>query len=166
VGVLAGVLISAGAAFAASAPAPSAPAGFAITKLAAPAPASASNCDDLAFLEGHLFMGCQNKTLSVGGGGYSTLIEYTTAGAVVNTWSIKDKIDGTPFVQHLNTTKGLVYVDATGSTTPLTLNGSPVSTTTSSSGGSSNTGLIVAIIVVALVLLAGGAYWLRGRAAS
>jgi uncharacterized protein HemX len=72
----------------------------------------------------------------------------------------------TPFVQHLNTTKGLVYVDATGSTTPLTLNGSPVSTTTSSSGGSSNTGLIVAIIVVALVLLAGGAYWLRGRAAS
>jgi hypothetical protein len=54
----------------------------------------ASNCDDLAFLEGHLFMGCQNKTLSVGGGGDSTLIEYTTSGAVVNTWIIKDKIDG------------------------------------------------------------------------
>jgi hypothetical protein len=93
-GVLVGVLLSAGAAFAASAPTPSVPAGFTITKIAAPVPASASNCDDLAFLEGHLFMGCQNKTLSVGGGGNSTLIEYTTAGAVVKTWSITDKIDG------------------------------------------------------------------------
>src|SRR5258708_15474543 len=92
--VLCSFPIFAGSAFAASAPTPSVPAGFAITKIAAPAPASASNCDDLAFLEGHLFMGCQNKTLSVGGGGDSTLIEYTTAGAVVNTWSIKDKIDG------------------------------------------------------------------------
>ncbi|HWX96415.1 MAG TPA: hypothetical protein VNZ01_06135 [Solirubrobacteraceae bacterium] len=81
-------------AVAAAAPAPSVPTGFSITKIAAPAPSSASNCDDLTFLEGHLFMGCQNKTLSVGGGGNSTLIEYTTAGAVVNTWSITDKIDG------------------------------------------------------------------------
>lgn len=93
-GVVIGVVSFAGAAFAASAPAPSVSAGFAITKLAAPSPASASNCDDLAFLEGHLFMGCQNKTLSVGGGGNSTLIEYTPSGAVVNTWSITDKIDG------------------------------------------------------------------------
>jgi hypothetical protein len=73
---------------------PSVPSGFTITKIAAPNPASASNCDDLAFLEGHLFMGCQNKTLSVGGGGKSTLIEYSLAGAVLNTWSITDKIDG------------------------------------------------------------------------
>ena len=93
-GVVFSFLIFAGAAFAASTPAPSVSAGFAITKIAAPNPASASNCDDLAFLEGHLFLGCQNKTLSVGGGGNSTLIEYTTAGAIVNTWSIKDKIDG------------------------------------------------------------------------
>src|SRR5258708_3377180 len=93
-GALVGALSSAGAALAASGTAPSVAAGFSITKIAAPAPASASNCDDLAFLEGHLFLGCQNKTLSVGGGGNSTLIEYTTAGAVVNTWSIKDKIDG------------------------------------------------------------------------
>jgi hypothetical protein len=85
------VLMAAAAALAA---APSVPAGFTITKIAAPAPASASNCDDLAFLEGHLFLSCQNKTLSVGGGGSSTLIEYTTAGTVVNTWSITDKIDG------------------------------------------------------------------------
>jgi hypothetical protein len=66
VGVVIGVLISAGAASAAAAP--SVPVGFTITQIAAPAPASASNCDDLAFLEGRLFMGCQNKTLSVGGG--------------------------------------------------------------------------------------------------
>jgi hypothetical protein len=411
VAVLAGIaisaLISTAAAIAASGPTPSVPAGFTITKIAAPVPASAANCDDLAFLEGHLFLGCQNKTLSVGGGGNSTLIEYTTAGAVVNTWSITDKIDGmaadplnhrvivsldedanthlatitpsaasgqqvtpytyspdprgastppalrtdggtdqvsvdraghilitashagtktgtavfkvvltppssptgtgtatlsptfpdnataangntgtgsvnlalgdvdsgaivpqdsprfggsyvitdqtalelvfatnifngsgltvlktqfglddllwatsnggtlyvvdkgatatlpavsasalykvtgpfvkntvlasndgigdqvvtvnltngklTPFVQHLNTTKGLVYVDASGSPTQLTLNGSTSSPTTSSSGGSSNTGLIVAIIVVALALLGGGAYWLMRR---
>jgi hypothetical protein len=93
-GVVFSLLLFAGVASAASAPAPSVSAGFAITKIAAPVPASASNCDDLAFLEGHLFLGCQNKTLSVGGGGNSTLIEYTTAGAVVNTWSITDKIDG------------------------------------------------------------------------
>ncbi|HEV2924179.1 MAG TPA: hypothetical protein VGW98_09120 [Solirubrobacteraceae bacterium] len=92
VAVVIGVLAFAGAAFAAAAP--SVPPGFTITRIAAPAPASASNCDDLAFLEGHVFMGCQNKTLSVGGGGDSTLIEYTPAGAVVNTWSITDKIDG------------------------------------------------------------------------
>jgi hypothetical protein len=79
----------------------------------------------------------------------------------------------TPFVQHLNTTKGLVYVDASGSVTQLALNGSSAipaagTTKTGSSGGSSDTGLIVAIIVVGLALLGGGAYWLmrRGRTAS
>jgi hypothetical protein len=83
------------AAAAVSAPTtPVVPAGFTITKIAAPSSAAESNCDDLTFLEGHLFMGCQNKTLSVGGGGNSTLIEYTTGGSVVNTWSITDKIDG------------------------------------------------------------------------
>jgi hypothetical protein len=79
---------------AASSPQPSVPAGFTITRIAAPAPATASNCDDLAFLEGHLFLGCQNKTLSVGGGGNSTLIEYSTGGQALASWSIKDKIDG------------------------------------------------------------------------
>jgi cobalamin biosynthesis Mg chelatase CobN len=77
----------------------------------------------------------------------------------------------TPFVQHLNTTKGLVYVDASGSTAQLPLNGSTENaasnstTTTKSSEGSSNTGLIVAIIVVVLAL--GGGYWFvrRGRTA-
>ncbi len=92
--VLIAIAISGAAAYGASTPAPSVPAGYTITKIAAPAPASASNCDDLAYLEGNLFMGCQNKTLSVGGGGNSTLIEYTPSGAVVNTWSIPEKIDG------------------------------------------------------------------------
>ncbi len=77
-----------------AAPKPSVPAGFTITKIAAPAPKTASNCDDMAFLEGHLLVGCQNKTLSNGGGGNSTLIEYTPTGSVVQMWSIKDKIDG------------------------------------------------------------------------
>lgn len=85
--------LSAGSALAAP-PVPSVPAGFTITKIAAPAPAMAGNCDDLAFLEGNVFMACQNKTASVGGGGDSTLFEYTPAGAVLNTWTIKEKIDG------------------------------------------------------------------------
>jgi hypothetical protein len=88
-----GIPLSAGAALAASSTAPTVPAGFTITKIAAPAPATASNCDDMAFLEGNLFVGCQNKTLSTGGGS-STLIEYTPTGSVVNTWTIKEKIDG------------------------------------------------------------------------
>jgi hypothetical protein len=94
--VLAGLALAATGpvtAFAAKSPKPSVPSGFTITKLA-DAPKGAGNCDDLAFLAGHLFMGCQNKTLSNGGGGNSTLVEFTPAGAVVNTWTIKDKIDG------------------------------------------------------------------------
>jgi hypothetical protein len=77
----------------AAATAPSVPAGFTITKVA-DAPKGASNCDDLTFLAGNLFIGCQNKTLSNGGGGNSTLVEMTPTGTVVNTWTIKDKIDG------------------------------------------------------------------------
>lgn len=80
-------------ALAASATKPTVPAGFKITKLA-DAPKGASNCDDLALLDGHLFMGCQDKTLSIGGGGNSTLVEFTPTGTVVKTWSVKDKIDG------------------------------------------------------------------------
>jgi hypothetical protein len=73
----------------------------------------------------------------------------------------------TPFVQHLNTTKGLVYVDASGSTTQLALNGggeaaSGATGTRTSSKGSSDTGLIVGIIAGVLVVLGGG-YWLMRR---
>ncbi|MGH2866554.1 MAG: hypothetical protein ACRDNK_03165 [Solirubrobacteraceae bacterium] len=72
---------------------PSVPRGFTIHKLAF-APQGATNCDDLAALDGHLFMTCQNMTQSAGGGGNSTLVEYTGGGAVVATWSIPDKADG------------------------------------------------------------------------
>jgi hypothetical protein len=89
-----GYLLGATTASAAASPQPSVPAGFTITKIATPAPAAAGNCDDLAFLEGHIFMACQNKALSVGGGGNSTLIEYSPSGQVLVTWSITDKIDG------------------------------------------------------------------------
>jgi hypothetical protein len=76
-----------------AAPTPSAPAGFTVTKLAA-APSGATNCDDLARLDGHLFMTCQNATLSTSGGGNSTIVEYADDGTVINTWSILDKADG------------------------------------------------------------------------
>lgn len=81
------------AALAAAPAKPTVPSGFTISKLVA-APKASMNCDDLAFLEGHLFVGCQNKAMSSGGGGNSTLVEYGLDGGVVNTWSLKDKIDG------------------------------------------------------------------------
>jgi hypothetical protein len=73
-----GVLAASHAPVAVAAPAvkPTVPAGFTITKVA-DAPQGASNCDDLAFLDGHLFMGCENKTLNTGGSGEITLVEVT-----------------------------------------------------------------------------------------
>jgi hypothetical protein len=87
------VLIAASAPPAVAAAGPTVPAGFTITKLAN-SPANAKLCDDLTFLDGHLYLGCQNKTLSAGGGGDSTLAEYGLDGTLVKTWTIKDKIDG------------------------------------------------------------------------
>ncbi len=81
------------AAVAAPAARPTVPVGFTITKVA-DAPQSASNCDDLGFLDGNLFMGCENKTLNTGGSGESTLVQVTPAGTVVHTWSIKHQING------------------------------------------------------------------------
>lgn len=72
---------------------PSVPPGFTIQKLAA-APKGATNCDDLAYLDGHLFMTCQNITQSTGGGGNSAVVEYAGDGSVINNWSIADKADG------------------------------------------------------------------------
>jgi len=87
------LLGSCSSAVAARSPAPSVPPGFTIQKLAA-APKGATNCDDLAYLDGHLFMTCQNATQSTGGGGNSTIVEYASDGSVVNSWSIPDKADG------------------------------------------------------------------------
>lgn len=67
--------------------------GFVLKQLAVE-PAGATNCDDLAYLDGNLYQGCQNKTMSAGGGGNSTLVEYLLSGAVVKTWSLRAKIDG------------------------------------------------------------------------
>lgn len=72
---------------------PSVPPGYTITKLSG-APKGVTNCDDLARLDGHLFMGCQNAAMSAGGGHNSTLLEYADDGALLNRWSIPDKIDG------------------------------------------------------------------------
>jgi hypothetical protein len=82
-----------GTAVAASSPAPSVAPAFTIQKLA-PAPKGATNCDDLAYLDGHLFMTCQNMTQSTGGGGNSTIVEYGVDGSVINTWAVVDKADG------------------------------------------------------------------------
>ena len=60
-----GMLWSAALAPAAPSAVPSVASGFTITKIAAPLPSGAANCDDLGFLDGHLFMGCQNKTGSL-----------------------------------------------------------------------------------------------------
>jgi hypothetical protein len=93
--VLLASLIPAATALAATSatPKPKVAAGFTITKLA-DAPNGATNCDDLARLDGHLFTGCQNMTQSGGGGGSSTIVEYADDGTVVNTWSLPDKVDG------------------------------------------------------------------------
>jgi hypothetical protein len=88
-----GLLVAAPPAALAAATNPTVPSGFTITKVA-DAPNGAANCDDLGFLDGHLFMGCQDKTLSSGQGGDSTLVEYTLTGTVLHTWSIHHKIDG------------------------------------------------------------------------
>lgn len=89
-----GLLFAASTALAAKpSPAPSVPGGFKIQKLAS-APKGATNCDDLARLDGHLFMTCQNMTQSTGGGGNSTIVEYADDGTLLATWSLKDKADG------------------------------------------------------------------------
>ncbi len=85
--------LSAGGVAGAAAATPAAAPGFTVAKIA-DAPARATNCDDLALLEGHLFMTCQNATLSGGGGGSSTIGEYGENGALVRTWSLPDKADG------------------------------------------------------------------------
>jgi hypothetical protein len=89
----ASVLIFDSTAAAVSSPAPSVAPGFTIQKLAS-APKGATNCDDLAYLDGHLFMTCQNMTQSTGGGGNSAIVEYAVDGSVINTWSVVDKADG------------------------------------------------------------------------
>jgi hypothetical protein len=90
---LATVLALPGPAPAAAPSGPTVEKGFTIQKLASP-PTGTTNCDDLAYLDGHLFMTCQNVTQSTGGGGNSTILEFADDGTIVNTWSLVDKADG------------------------------------------------------------------------
>ncbi|MGI8904413.1 MAG: hypothetical protein ACR2IP_12340 [Solirubrobacteraceae bacterium] len=80
----------------------------------------------------------------------------------------------TPFVRGLTTTKGLVYVNASGSVTQLPVAGSAAAPAApaskpaaihkpSSSAGGSNTATIVIVIVVVLLLLGGGGYTMMRR---
>ena len=64
----------------------------------------------------------------------------------------------TPFIHGLNTTKGLVYLDPSGTSAALIPNGSP-----DPDPRSSNTGLIIGIVLGALALLALGGF-VRWRA--
>lgn len=87
------LFVATGTASAAAHKAPTVAPGFTIAKIAS-APRGATNCDDLAYLEGHLFMVCQNLTTSFGGGGNSTIVEYADDGSVLTTWSLPGKTDG------------------------------------------------------------------------
>jgi hypothetical protein len=67
-------------------------AGFAISLIAV-APRGAGNCDDIASLDGHLFLACRNAVLSTGGAS-GTIAEYTENGSLINAWSIPDEVAG------------------------------------------------------------------------
>jgi hypothetical protein len=97
--------VAAAIAAAASAPAaaaPSAPAGFAVTTFAsAPGTAPAtSGPDDVATLEGNVFVAWQNGVGTKGeanphtGQTAGTLVEYDRAGNTLQSWSLAGKIDG------------------------------------------------------------------------
>jgi hypothetical protein len=90
-----GIAVLASAAPAAAAPV--VPAGFKATKIAV-APAGAKLPDDIAELDGRLFVAYQNGVPSKGPAGSgpanSTLVAYTATGKVLHSWSLRGKIDG------------------------------------------------------------------------
>jgi hypothetical protein len=92
-------------AVAASAPAvaaPSAPAGFTVTTFASAPPTvpATAGPDDVATLEGHVFVAWQNGVGTKGeanprtGQTAGTLVEYDRAGKALQSWSLDGKIDG------------------------------------------------------------------------
>lgn len=90
VGLGISVLAPAGTAIAAI-PTPT-QAGFAISMIAV-APKGTNHCDDIASLDGHLFLACRNAALSTGGGS-STIAEYTENGSLIDAWPIPDEVAG------------------------------------------------------------------------
>jgi hypothetical protein len=67
-------------------------AGFAISLIAA-APKGVTNCANIASLDGHLFLACENAA-STNGSGNSTIAEYTENGYLINAWSIPGEAGG------------------------------------------------------------------------
>ena len=86
------------AAPAAASAAPTAPTGYTLQTFAT-APTGASGPDDIAYLDGHVFVGWQNGIGSKGqpasnGQTQSTLVEYDGSGAVLHSWQLTGKLDG------------------------------------------------------------------------
>ena len=79
--------------------APTAPSGYTLQTFAT-APPGATGPDDIAYAEGHVFVGWQNGVGTKGepnsttGQTASTLVEYDRAGNVVQSWQLTGKIDG------------------------------------------------------------------------
>lgn len=111
---IAAVVASAAAAVAA----PSAPPQYTITPIAT-APAGASLPDDIAQLDGLLYVGYQNGVPSSGpaatGPQDSTLVAYTTTGTIVKQWQLRGKIDGLAADPHLHRVIVTVNEDANSS---------------------------------------------------
>jgi hypothetical protein len=83
---------------AAASAAPSAPPGYNLQKFAS-APTGATGPDDIAYLDGHVFVGWQNGigptgTPGTGGPTASTLVEYGRSGGTLHNWQLTGKIDG------------------------------------------------------------------------
>ena len=79
-------------------PTPAVPAGYTVS-LFASAPSGASIPDDIARLDGHLFVGYANGVGPNGeangsGGTSSTVVQYNDDGSVANQWSLIGKVDG------------------------------------------------------------------------
>jgi hypothetical protein len=83
-----------------AAAAPTAPAGFKLDTFATAPSAAATGPDDIAYMDGHVFVGWQNGVGTKGepnpktGQDDGTLVEYSRAGKALGTWRLKGKIDG------------------------------------------------------------------------
>jgi hypothetical protein len=78
---------------------PTVPTGFKLTAFAHAPSATATGPDDIALLDGHVFVGWQNGVGTKGepsktGLTHGTLVEYSANGRALHTWSLRGKIDG------------------------------------------------------------------------
>jgi hypothetical protein len=83
-----------------AAAAPVAPPGFRLTPFATAPNATTTGPDDIALLDGHIFVGWQNgvgpkgEPNPVTGQTASTVVEYNRRGNAVRSWSLTGKVDG------------------------------------------------------------------------